>query len=328
MQQVTLSLLVGVAFASEAPNIRRTSGAFLQVRHGSAYAEVPVKEVPMPVVDHDKEAGEGYQKGSPLYNKQQRWLAKKKNKIKEAALKPAKPRAVEKAKSEQPDLQSDGWKSLTGQMSPWDYYSRYPRFWVTYFILYFLSVLLVGYIYHANYRYGLRHRKGSPYEGDAFTYNLFDCRGDKTDLPICCMAFCCPAIRWAATLSFDKVNLLNFWPALCICLFLTTFTHLTAGLTGLIFLCIAVHYRQRLREHFGHGHYLGSPSLVCLDCLTWGCCSCCALVQEAREVEKTQLTWAQGGPMVGAPTGQPSMPMTGNMAMPGTMQPSLRPSQH
>lgn len=101
------------------------------------------------------------------------------------------------------------------------------------------------------------------------------------DQRLCVCAFCCLGIRWAETLSRDKLKLgIGFWSALLFCTGCEAFWWL--GLP-IVFVCGAVYTRQKLRATFGLEH--GTPRTFALDCLAWCCCSPCAAVQEAREVE-------------------------------------------
>lgn len=121
-----------------------------------------------------------------------------------------------------------------------------------------------------------------------WAYTAFDvnnCCG--RDQKICLCGWCCPWIRWADTLSQDKVQLIGFWPALLIPLICHLLDIVTAGLSGVIFLCVAVYFRQQLRKVFGVQH--GTLKTVGLDCLLWWCCCPCAAIQEARQVQYARV---------------------------------------
>merc|ERR1712039_165260 len=64
-------------------------------------------------------------------------------------------------------------------------------------------------------------------------------------------------------------------------------SHLTVGVSHIVFVAIAVYYRQQLREKFGLRS--GSADTLAQDCFVWWCCCCCAAAQEARQVERVAL---------------------------------------
>merc|ERR1711933_404694 len=123
-----------------------------------------------------------------------------------------------------------------------------------------------------------------------FAYGLFDEKefwGD--DFTICFCSFCCMGLRWAETITNDKVCLAgSFWIMLCVSLLsIHELSHLTVGVSHIVFVAIAVYYRQQLREKFGLRS--GSADTLAQDCFVWWCCCCCAAAQEARQVERVAL---------------------------------------
>jgi len=77
----------------------------------------------------------------------------------------------------------------------------------------------------------------------------------------------------------------SFWLALLMVTCLFALMPLTYQATWAIFLCIAVSFRQKLRNNFK----LESGGKTWLfDCASWIFCPCCAIVQEARQVELVQ----------------------------------------
>lgn len=114
-------------------------------------------------------------------------------------------------------------------------------------------------------------------------YGLCECG----DCGSCLMSFCCLIVRWADTVSQDKMktptNLgWSFWPALVTCvILLNVIGYISAGLSVTVLLGLQVYYRQKIREAFG----LEPWQHLCSDILTWCCCSPCAAHQEARQVE-------------------------------------------
>lgn len=119
-----------------------------------------------------------------------------------------------------------------------------------------------------------------------FKYGLFGC---FDDLNYCICGACCPAIRWAETISYVPRQL-AFWGAFAMFVGLqfgsqvvTYFVGSGSGFIAVVFLCTLVYFRQQLRKQFDMEH--GTPKTCCLDCFTYFCCGCCAIIQEARHVE-------------------------------------------
>jgi len=124
----------------------------------------------------------------------------------------------------------------------------------------------------------------------AFAFGLFDEKESWSDDKwLCFLSCCCPGIRWAETLTSDKVQLASsFWALLTISLLAThELNHLTLGLGHLVFVAIAVYYRQQLRDKFSL--VSGTRGTVFQDCLVWLCFPWCAAAQEARQVERVKL---------------------------------------
>eukprot|EP00929_Paragymnodinium_shiwhaense_P041972 TRINITY_DN217_c0_g2_i2.p1 TRINITY_DN217_c0_g2~~TRINITY_DN217_c0_g2_i2.p1 ORF type:complete len:279 (-),score=43.60 TRINITY_DN217_c0_g2_i2:62-844(-) len=154
---------------------------------------------------------------------------------------------------------------------------------------YILLILVVAYWHHQRKKEVPPQQL--PYDGDDFTHSLCDIMDRHEGGNICLWSFCCPAIRWAESASNSKVNFLSFWPALLVFLGLSILAascrntgHAILGAVfGTLFLYTVVTHRQKLRGIFGHGP--GTVKSVIMDVLTWSCCPCCAIIQEAREVE-------------------------------------------
>jgi Cys-rich protein (TIGR01571 family) len=186
-------------------------------------------------------------------------------------------------------------------------------------IVYVIAVLMVAYIYHTRER--LEKAPMVPYEGEDFTHGFCDIlRMDEWQL--ICFTCWCPGIRWSETLSDNKIALLGFWCALLI------FIILSLPFFWILLTCVGVYYRQKLRHLFGHGSM--TARTLALDALAWFCCPCCAILQEAREVDDCQLKRYAGSPMMSYqhPTGQvrtgppPSMNYPTNAPVPQTNQSS------
>lgn len=159
--------------------------------------------------------------------------------------------------------------------------------------VYVLAVVTCAYIYNA---WG--YRTPSPDEGSplrptgldpshtgSFRFGLFDCDGCcERDLKICVCSFVCLGIRWADTLSQDKVKLgLGFWTLVLLHTLCIGLDVLTLDISCLVFIVIAVVCRQKLRAAFGLPQ--GTVRTYIVDCLLWTFCLPCAAAQEAREVE-------------------------------------------
>lgn len=141
-----------------------------------------------------------------------------------------------------------------------------------------------------------RHNKVDPKPGDIpqdgfvhtkelverqWRYGLFDC---FADFNICCIGWCCSAVRWADTMRM--AGFLTFWLALAMWLGVIAVQLIVPG-AGLLICLSGMFYRQKLREKFDNNP--GTCRTWCEDCLTWWCCPCCALIQEARHVEEAYI---------------------------------------
>lgn len=89
-------------------------------------------------------------------------------------------------------------------------------------------------------------------------------------------------------------------------------SHLTFTISHILFVGIAVYYRQQLREKFGLSS--GTWDTILQDCIVWCCCPCCAAAQEARQVERVSLTSNREIPRIGqAATGLTLPAVTGTV---------------
>lgn len=119
-------------------------------------------------------------------------------------------------------------------------------------------------------------------------FGLFDCHQTPA---LCLLAWCCPFIRWSDTMRM--ANLMGFWLALVVSACLGTLIAPTASLTFWIWVCLAAYKRQQIRQLFGIQP--GTSSTYCQDCITFWCCGCCAITQEARQLEEA---WTVGHDVV------------------------------
>lgn len=125
----------------------------------------------------------------------------------------------------------------------------------------------------------------------SWRYGPFSCLGDSR---ICCWTCFCAPIRWADTMRM--LGFFSFWSALSLWLGLAVLDMLTAGVffwVALLF--IQVSQRRKIRKAFRIDHS-GVGSCV-EDIVLYLCCPCCAVCQEARQVE---LARAVGHPAVKA----------------------------
>jgi len=127
-----------------------------------------------------------------------------------------------------------------------------------------------------------------------------ECCSCGDDIGLCLCSLCCLPIAWADTMSNDRMQLIpNFWIALCVaCLEIVEFYWLTFGLSRILFVGVAVYYRQQLRRAYG----LRSSTCptCCLDCCVWLFFPPCAAVQEARQVRFVNRSPSSSA-LVGAP---------------------------
>jgi len=118
---------------------------------------------------------------------------------------------------------------------------------------------------------------------DEFQYGAFECGDCNVDWQICLCSWFCGWVRWADTLSHPQVDFLAFWPGLFITALLSATASITFGATMPILILLVVLARQRIRAAYGLPS--GTLSVLAWDCCLWSCCPCCAIAQEARQVE-------------------------------------------
>jgi len=139
------------------------------------------------------------------------------------------------------------------------------------------------------------------------------CEFNGADTKLCFISCCCPIIRWSDTMRMS--GLMTFWSAIFIMGFLYAISALTGGLTLLLMLCLTTYRRQQLRRFFGMKS--GDHTTLCEDCCFYCWCSCCAIAQEARQLEEA---YAVGYPLqIKEPLRSPP-PM-----QPLSMQPAMQP---
>jgi len=134
-----------------------------------------------------------------------------------------------------------------------------------------------------------RHRKPPERQLDAvldegsfkaWRFGLFSCFSEPE---ICLWACCCPAIRWADTMR--QIGYLGFWMAFAVFFGISVVASATGAIAiwaVLAFVCAAM--RQEMRLAYGMYEQGGCTYFedFCLYCF----CSCCTIIQEARQVEE------------------------------------------
>lgn len=167
---------------------------------------------------------------------------------------------------------------------------------------YMVTTLIVGFVYMQFITKSVGPKlPDSMIRTDEFQYGAFECGDVGQDWYICLCAWCCQWVRWADTASHPQVDLLAYWPALFITALLSATATITFGTTMPILLLIVVHCRQRIRVAYGLPS--GTFSALAWDCCLWLCCPCCAIVQEARQVEYVEsrlVPYYEDGPGGGA----------------------------
>lgn len=128
-------------------------------------------------------------------------------------------------------------------------------------------------------------------KGDDFAYGL--CALDHCfhdHMWVCICSFCCTAIRMADTYSkstdeysVPRAIIPGFWKALCVTLAMQFLVTLTGGVGIILFVCIAVYFRQKLRQTYNLPNCTGK--ILAWDCLFWCCCPWCTIAQECRQVQ-------------------------------------------
>lgn len=261
------------------------------------------EEDPMKTVEHQKTAGSGYKEGSPLYEAQQKeaikGAASAVNPVESAVPFGGDPEQVS------PTISSEANRISEGKL---------PRYMTDTGSLMaaalgglgaFLLIACCAFVYQKNKvdpqqppRDGLDHSAALLDRGD-WRFGLFDCMHTPM---ICVLACCFPCIRWGDTMRM--AGFMSFWAAVLIFDFLYCANSATSGLTMLIVVMIATYQRQAIRRLFG---MKSGTAETAKDCAIYCCCSPCAIVQEARQLEEAYAVQHRAvSAKVGAP--YPSRP--------------------
>lgn len=179
-----------------------------------------------------------------------------------------------------------------------DFWQKYNKaFWEKMggIACYLVQIFLVAFLYtqFCKHTTTIKIAEGQT-RTDEFQYGVFDSSDILKDCQMCVCACCCPWIRWADSASAPHIQFLAFLPGLFITALLASASAVTFGTSLPILLLIVVLSRQRIREVYGLP--AGTITILCGDCLLWICCPCCAIVQEARQVEYVEVPMLEYGP--------------------------------
>lgn len=244
------------------------------------------KDEEMPITKHDKAAGGDYNKGSPLFKKQQ---------DRKAAV---KAKGGKEVKIEQPHAKAD-LKDGVSVKTPSQEEVLYPStWWAMYggfnnhvekgfasFISYFIFVMLMALIWMkcagGRKTRGYRER---PLNDQRFAYGLFSMDHMFVHHSgVCFMSFCCAPLRLADTYAKQPFPAIaSFWGALILVTTLLGLQQLTLGVSYVMFLVMAIYFRTQFRKQYD---LPTGATPCCFDCMTWFFCPCFAIAQEARQVE-------------------------------------------
>lgn len=172
------------------------------------------------------------------------------------------------------------------------------RSWVmfTKITVYLLFIILFAFLYDkVRHNTAFPQVKGVDDHEAGFSYGLFGCFQDLRLAVFSCM---CPVLRWADTM--DKSgndsygSLITYWKGIALMATLYALNMYIGyvamypflGLSfATVLLVVNVIYRQKLRRRYSI--LAGSFRTFAEDVGAWLCCPCCAMVQEARQVEST-----------------------------------------
>lgn len=147
-------------------------------------------------------------------------------------------------------------------------------------------VIYLSAVFIAMGLYFMCFRQRDVFSEQEFRFGLCDCFGD---VRVCLCGLCCPAIRWADTVSTEKGGFLVFGAAFFVfCavlggLSLLCLYPLAGGVAWFAFATLGMYYRQQIRQKYDLENDT-APSYI-EDFCVWCCCAFCALCQEARQVD-------------------------------------------
>lgn len=243
-------------------------------------------EKDMPVTNHDKNAGGNYNKGSPLFKKQESRKASGKTTV---DTKPPPKQAAQLTDGAvvqvtvpptEKALDFNRWWKIRGGWTGHIHLGLWA--FVETFVFFMCVALIWMKCAGGRCRRGYDERKNTAM---GFAYGLFSmdhCCGHHSSVCLC--SWCCGPLRLADTYTKEPFPMIgNFWSALIIITCLAGFSQLTFGITGLLMTGLCIYYRQQLRKQYGLE--AGGLKTCCLDSLVWIFCPFCAMAQEARQVE-------------------------------------------
>lgn len=139
--------------------------------------------------------------------------------------------------------------------------------------------LLAALLYRCTKRWPEQSESTEETQLKEWSSGYFDC---FSDLRLCCLALCCPCIRWADTM--DMANIIGYWPAAFAFLFLMA-SNFWLPVFVLVNVALLTYGRQMLRKGFDMKDQATAKG-ICGDCLYVSFCTPCAIKQEAAHVEK------------------------------------------
>jgi len=186
---------------------------------------------------------------------------------------------------------------------------QWPRKWVTYksvvwpyifgAVLEIVIIFIFAYVYNL-YRYTVNfEQEETPNSRAGFRYGFFNCFEDPQ---ISLLACCCPALRWADTIEkgavqpYEKGPVLPYWAGVAIYVALFYLSPLSGGGIYLAFVAMMTFFRRQLRKWYNIE--TGGLWTIFTDCCAWCWCGCCAIVQEARQVEAARRQPNQSTPII------------------------------
>lgn len=143
-------------------------------------------------------------------------------------------------------------------------------------------------IYHEKQKVYPSSSENKPEDLDGkFKFNLFGCFEEPMMTLLSC---CCPAIRWADTSRM--AGFMGFWVAFTL-FFVLCLLNAIGGFAvfSMIIGVVGAFYRSKIRATFNMEQ---TAMTHAEDCLTYCCCTCCAIVQEARQLEEAYATNHEG----------------------------------
>lgn len=245
----------------------------------SSFSVARRREFPMPVIEHQKKAGGGYLKDSPLYAKQKAWRSSSVKNVIESSSSNAL------------------FSNIPEQFRPvWIAFYTQPWLMLALTVFHVILLVAVAVLYRRYKRswFPLDEPKYLPNrDGQESRMKVLFCWGGWRPLfgddassgcrTLCCACFC-PLIRWADTT--DQLMNGKFWHAFTLMLILALIGPFTFGVSVIISLCVGIYFRQKIRAVYNNGAWKATSLMQ--DVFCWCCCTPIAIAQEANEVEKVK----------------------------------------